>query len=71
MLVALSPFYLAGFARPATAMTKALGALDHLLHSTGAIDGFIRVYLMGAALDEVRSTWLQFLALALVYDCAA
>ena len=71
MPVASSLFFLADVAWPATAMPRAPGVVGHLLPSTGTIDGFIRVYLMGTALDEVRSTWLQFLALALVYGCAA
>jgi ABC-2 type transport system permease protein len=71
MLVSVPALFLAGFAWPAAAMPEPLVALGRLLPSTGTIDAFIRVYQMGAGLDEIRSTWLQLWALAVVYGLAA
>lgn len=67
MLVSIPALFLAGFAWPATAMPDALVALGHLLPSTGTIDVFVRVYQMGADLNEVRTAWLQLWVLALLY----
>lgn len=67
MLISVPALFLAGFAWPAEAMPNVLVALGQLLPSTGSIDAFIRVYQMGAGLDEISTKWLQLWSLAAVY----
>lgn len=71
MLVSVPALFLAGFAWPATAMPETLVALGQVLPSTGTIDVFVRVYQMGAGLEDIRSAWLQLWMLALIYVALA
>jgi len=67
MLASVPALFLAGFAWPASAMPDLLVAVGQLLPSTGTIDVFVRVYQMGAGLDDVRAAWFQLWLLAAVY----
>lgn len=67
MLVSVPALFLAGFAWPAEAMPDWLVALGRLIPSTGSIDAFVRVYQMGAGLEDIRATWLGLWMLVLVY----
>jgi len=67
MLVSLPAIFLAGFAWPAEIMPAWLVGLGQLLPSTSGIDGFVRVYQMGAALEEVRPAQRQLWLLAGLY----
>ena len=71
MLVSVPAIFLAGFAWPAEIMPAWLVALGQLIPSTPGIDGFVRVYQMGASLDEVRPAQLQLWLLAGFYLLAA
>ncbi len=71
MLVSVPAIFLAGFAWPADIMPTWLVALGQLIPSTPGIDGFVRVYQMGASLDEVRPAQLQLWLLAGFYLLAA
>jgi ABC-2 type transport system permease protein len=67
MLLSLPAVFLAGFAWPAEVMPAALVWLGQLIPSTAGIDGFVRVYQMGASLEEVGSTLIQLWLLAGAY----
>ena len=67
MLLSLPAVFLAGFAWPAEVMPGSLVWLGQLIPSTPGIDGFVRVYQMGASLEEVGSTLIQLWLLAGVY----
>lgn len=67
LLLSLPAVFLAGFAWPAEAMPTAMVWLGQLIPSTPGIDGFVRVYQMGASLEEVGSTLVQLWLLAGVY----
>lgn len=71
MLVSIPALFLAGFAWPAEAMPKALVWLGRLIPSTGSIDVFVRVYHMGAGLEDIRGSWLGLWSLVLVYTMTA
>ena len=71
MLVSVPAIFLAGFAWPAEIMPAWLVALGQLIPSTPGIDGFVKVYQMGASLDEVRPAQLQLWLLAGFYLLAA
>jgi len=71
MMVSVPAIFLAGFAWPAEIMPIWLVALGQLIPSTPGIDGFVRVYQMGASLDEVRPAQLQLWLLAGFYLLAA
>ncbi|TVQ73244.1 MAG: ABC transporter permease [Chromatiaceae bacterium] len=71
MLVSVPALFLAGFAWPAEAMPGWLVNLGLIIPSTGSIDAFVRVYQMGAGLEEIRSTWLGLWCLALLYAIGA
>lgn len=71
MLVSVPALFLAGFAWPAEAMPGWLVNLGLLIPSTGSIDAFVRVYQMGAMLEEIRATWLGLWCLALLYAIGA
>ena len=71
MMVSVPAIFLAGFAWPADIMPTWLVALGQLIPSTPGIDGFVRVYQMGASLDEVRPAQLQLWLLAGFYLLAA
>ena len=71
MLVSVPALFLAGFAWPAEAMPDALVWLGLLIPSTWTIDAFVRVYHMGAGLEEVRWAWLGLWGLVLLYGCGA
>lgn len=64
MLLSVPALFLAGFAWPAEVMPDVLLALGSLLPSTGGIDAFVRVYQMGASMEEIRWTWWGAWALA-------
>jgi len=67
MLLSLPAVFLAGFAWPAEVMPRSLVWLGQLIPSTPGIDGFVRVYQMGASLEEVGPTLIQLWLLAGVY----
>lgn len=67
MLLSLPAVFLAGFAWPAEIMPAPLVWLAQLIPSTPGIDGFVRIYQMGASLTEVRSTLIQLWLLAGIY----
>ncbi len=67
MLLSLPAIFLAGFAWPAEIMPTPLVWLGQLIPSTPGIDGFVRVYQMGASLEEVRPAQLQLWMLAGAY----
>ncbi|MEE4637307.1 MAG: ABC transporter permease [Wenzhouxiangella sp.] len=67
MLLSLPAVFLAGFAWPAEVMPTGLVWLGQLIPSTPGIDGFVRVYQMGASLEEVGSTLTQLWLLAGAY----
>lgn len=71
LLVSVPALFLAGFAWPAEAMPDWLVWLGLLIPSTGSIDAFVRVYQMGAGLDEIRVAWLGLWGLVLVYGALA
>lgn len=64
MLVSLPAIFLAGFAWPAEIMPAPLVWLGQLIPSTPGIDGFIRVYQMGASLEEARPAHIHLWVLA-------
>lgn len=64
MLLSLPAVFLAGFAWPAEVMPSALVWLGQLIPSTPGIDGFVRVYQMGASLEEVGSTLIHLWLMA-------
>lgn len=67
LLVSVPAVFLAGFAWPAEIMPTAMVKLGLLIPSTSGIDGFVRLYQMGAALDEVRPAQQQLWMLAGFY----
>lgn len=67
MLLSLPAIFLAGFAWPSEIMPAPLVGLGQLIPSTPGIDGFIRVYQMGASLEEARPAHLQLWVLAGTY----
>ena len=67
LLVSVPAVFLAGFAWPAEIMPTAMVKLGLLIPSTSGIDGFVRLYQMGAALDEVRPAQQQLWLLAGFY----
>jgi ABC-2 type transport system permease protein len=67
MLLSLPAVFLAGFAWPAEVMPTPLVWLGQLIPSTAGIDGFVRVYQMGASIEEAGSTMMQLWLLAGVY----
>lgn len=71
ILVSVPALFLAGFAWPAEAMPRTLVWLGRLIPSTGGIEVFVRVYQMGAGLDEIRATWLGLWVLVLVFGAGA
>ncbi|TVS09634.1 MAG: ABC transporter permease [Wenzhouxiangella sp.] len=67
MLLSLPAIFLAGFAWPSEIMPAPLVWLGQLIPSTPGIDGFIRVYQMGASLDEARPAQIHLWLLAGAY----
>ncbi len=67
LLLSLPAVFLAGFAWPAVLMPAPLVWLAQLIPSTPGIDGFVRIYQMGASLEEVRSTLIQLWLMAGAY----
>lgn len=64
MLVSVPAIFLAGFAWPAEIIPGWLVGLGQLIPSTPGIDGFVRVYQMGASLEEARPTHVHLWLLA-------
>lgn len=69
--IGLPFFFLAGFAWPAEAIPAPLRILSLLVPSTSAIDGFVRLSQMGAALADVKPQLFILWGLAVVYSCIA
>ena len=67
LLLSVPAIFLAGFAWPSEIMPDALVRLGLLLPSTSGIDGFVRIYQMGASLAEVRTAQLTLWFLAGFY----
>lgn len=67
LLLSIPAIFLAGFAWPSEIMPDALVRLGLLLPSTSGIDGFVRIYQMGASLAEVRTAQLNLWFLAGFY----
>lgn len=71
MLVSIPALFLAGFAWPAEVIPWPLDTIGWLIPSTAAIDGFVKIYHMGASMHEVRGSWLVLWGLAAAYALAA
>jgi ABC-2 type transport system permease protein len=71
LATSLPQFFLVGAAWPAEAIPSFLRSARELLPSVPAIDGFVRINQMGAALLEVRGRWETLWALTLLYFLTA
>jgi len=61
-------FMVAGFSWPSEAIPPVIRLLSLLVPSTSAIDGFVKLSQLGAALSAVNSEFLTLWALALFYN---
>ncbi len=64
-------FMVAGFSWPSEAIPPVIRLLSLLVPSTSAIDGFVKLSQLGAALSAVNSEFLTLWALALFYNFVA
>lgn len=59
--------FLSGFAWPAGSIPGWLFAVAHLIPSTAGIDGFMKLYQMGATMHDVLGEWFLLWGLAALY----
>lgn len=71
LFTSLPAVFLAGFSWPREAIPKGLRLAAHLLPSTAAIPGLLRIQQMGASLGQVRTDWFVLWGLCALYLGAA
>jgi ABC-2 type transport system permease protein len=64
-------FMVAGFSWPSEAIPPVIRLLSHLMPSTSAIDGFVKLSQLGAPLSAVNSEFFTLWALAFFYNLVA
>lgn len=67
LLTSMPAVFLSGFSWPKESMPLPLWWLAHVLPSTPAIDGFVRINQMGASLSQASAAWWMLWAQALAY----
>jgi ABC-2 type transport system permease protein len=64
-------FMVAGFSWPREAIPPVIKLVSHVVPSTSAIDGFVKLSQLGAPLSAVSSEFLTLWALAILYNLVA
>jgi len=64
-------FMVSGFSWPSEAIPPVIRLVSHIVPSTSAIDGFVKLSQLGAPLASVNSEFLTLAALAILYNLAA